>query len=94
MIRVELDFPKTSSGLAGFTYGKNIYQEQVAIKYTDTSETLLLVFPKNIKRVASSFVQGFFSLLIEEIGYEGIKERLKVEDNGSDLEKQILERIY
>lgn len=94
MITVELDLPKDSSGIAGYQFGKEIYTEQVKPKFLNKSEKLTIVFPGFIERVASSFVQGFFSILIEEIGYEEVKKRVTVQMKNDQLVTLFWDRLY
>lgn len=93
-MKVNLIFDKTTSRLAGNPYGKEMYHAQVEDKYKDYSEELIIVFPDNIKKVASSFVQGFFTALVSEIGYEGIAEKVTVKAESDELAKEIMERIH
>ena len=61
---VKLIFDKSQTRLAGFSYGETTYREQVKPIYdkiNDENEQVKLVFPNQIEKVASSFVQGFFS---------------------------------
>lgn len=94
MITVHLVLPKDSSGIAGYQFGKGIYTEQVEPKYLNKSEELTIVFPDFIERVASSFVQGFFSILIEEIGYEEVKKRVNVKMKNKQLVTLFWDRLY
>ena len=68
MNKVELVFNKAETRLAGFPYGRDVYMKQVNGK-VDLSGQIEIVFPKQIEKVASSFVQGFFSELVSKIGY-------------------------
>lgn len=65
--RIELTFDNTLSSLAGYDYGVSIYQEQVKGKI-DLKGQFEIVFPAQIKSVASSFVQGFFEEIVSTIG--------------------------
>lgn len=94
MKEIKLNFPNTSSGLAGFEYGKREYEKQVAKEYNNFEEELVLIFPNHIKRVASSFVQGFFSELVKDIGYKSIDQQVHIQTENDSLAKQIFERIY
>lgn len=94
MKQIELKFDKTATGLAGNPFGRKVYEEQVKSKYKDYSEKLMIKFPDNIDKVASSFVQGFFSDLVEEIGYEGIEKNIIIEASNPELSKAIKDRLY
>lgn len=70
---IKLSFPSDLTGLAGYRLGQQIFQDQVKdnISYNDK---ITLVFPNNIKRIASSFIQGFFDDIIKNIGLLGIEK--------------------
>lgn len=87
---VEIKVDKSITGLAGYNYGKKIYTEQVKNKI-DLEQNFVIVFPDNIQRMASSFIQGFFEEIIGEIGILGIERQLEVKSSNSDL-KQIIVR--
>lgn len=65
--RIELRFTNTLTNLAGYDFGLNIYNTQVKGKI-NLNQPFEIIFPKQIKGVASSFVQGFFENIVEEIG--------------------------
>lgn len=92
-MRIILSFDKTTSRLAGNPYGKEVYHSQVEDIYTDYSKPLTIVFPDNIKKVASSFVQGFFTDLVSKIGYEGIEERITIEAGSQKVIDEIIGRM-
>lgn len=60
---IGLVFDNTLTNLAWYEYGKKVYEQQVQGKI-DLNEEFQLVFPKQIKGVASSFVQGFFEQIV------------------------------
>lgn len=94
---VELKFEKSETRLAGFPYGETTYNEQVKKSVEgnkDNQEQIKIVFPAQIEKVASSFVQGFFSELINTIGYEKIEELFVIETSSEKLTKKIIENIY
>ena len=65
--QVELVFDKTLTSLAGYDYGRNVYEQQVKGRI-DLTKPFRLCFPGQIKGVASSFVQGFFEEIVIAIG--------------------------
>lgn len=93
-MEIKLEFDKTTSRLSGNPFGKKVYSEQVEKQYKDYTEQLILVFPDHIKNVASSFVQGFFTLLVAEIGYEGINEMVTIKAGNKRIAEKIMERIH
>lgn len=93
MNRVELIFNKAETRLAGFPYGREVYEKQVK-NYINVGEEIEIVFPNQIEKVASSFVQGFFSELVSKIGYLGIEKHVKIIASSEKLSKMIKENIY
>lgn len=93
MERFELEFNKAETSLAGFPYGRAIYEHQVKDKI-NLSEKTEIVFPAQIERVASSFVQGFFADLVEKIGYIGIEKNITIRASSEKLAKTIRDNIY
>lgn len=87
-----LDFDKTVTMLAGYDYGYEVYNKQVKEKI-DVYSNFTIIFPDQIKRVASSFSQGFFKEIAEKIGIVGIEERLNIISPKEDLKKQIIEDL-
>lgn len=92
-MEIKLEFDKTTSRLSGNPFGKKVYSEQVEKYYKDYSEQLILVFPDHITKVASSFSQGFFTLLVAEIGYEGINEKVTIKAGSNKVAEEIMRRI-
>lgn len=90
--RIVLDLDKTVSRLAGYPLGKSIYEKQVK-QDIDLSQHFVLVFPDNITKLASSFVQGFFGEIVEKIGISGVEHLLDVESVNSNMKKEILENL-
>lgn len=86
---IELKFDKTMTSLAGFEYGKSVYKAQVNTREFDT-----LIFPDEIKMVASSFVQGFFSELIKKIGIVEINKKITIIAKDRELVERIKKNIY
>ncbi|MCQ2081350.1 MAG: hypothetical protein MJZ11_06795 [Lachnospiraceae bacterium] len=97
MKTVALIFEKSQTRLAGFPYGETTYRNQLKTIIDDEvngDEHIKIVFPSQIEKVASSFVQGFFSELINTIGYEKIEEKFLIESSNDKLTTKIRENIY
>lgn len=75
--RIELVFGKADTRLAGNPYGRSVYKEQVEGKI-DFSGKNVICFPQNIEKIASSFVQGFFAEIINQIGFEKIQDVIRI----------------
>lgn len=80
------------SGLAGFPYGEEIYKKQIKPNLTeeDYENGFIIVFPTNIERIASSFVQGFFAELIKKIGFDELVEKIEIRSSSKELSKNII----
>lgn len=78
MKTVILKFSKTLVALAGNPFGKRTYIDQVKGKL-DLSDTAVIIFPDNIEKVASSFVQGFFDEWLNTIGLDKIKSKVTIQ---------------
>lgn len=94
MKTIKLDFEKSVTRLAGFPFGKATYKNQVKDFIELDGTTIELVFPTQIEKVASSFVQGFFEELINSIGYDEIEKIFVIKASSEKLEKSIRENIY
>ncbi|MCH5250574.1 MAG: hypothetical protein J1E98_11600 [Lachnospiraceae bacterium] len=93
MNKIELHFDKSANSLAGFPYGESVYLQQVKDKIV-FNEQITIVFPNQIERIASSFVQGFFSAFVDAIGYSGIEKQVIVEARTNELVENIRKNIY
>lgn len=93
MIEIKLEFPKSETRLAGFPYGETVYKQQVAndIKFDDK---ITIVFPDQIEKIASSFVQGFFAAIVDAIGYKGIDDKVTIKSRNEALTASIRKNIY
>lgn len=87
-IKIELGEDKTLTSLAGNEYGSKIYLDQVKNKL-DLEEVNHIEFPRQIDKVAISFVQGFTRDLLEELGFEKFNEKIKID--GSEKLKRKFE---
>ena len=90
---IELNFDKSLVGLAGNPFGKKSFERMVNIDIPD-DDSIVLVFPDNIKKIASSFVQGFFSKWVTEYGIEYVKDHIVIETPYENLKEYILDNIY
>ena len=68
---------KTLTKLAGNSYGRKLFKEQVDGKI-DLSQPFVIEFPKQIDYIASSFIQGFFGKIYTEIGRDGMEKNFDV----------------
>lgn len=93
MNKIELRFDKAQTCLAGFPYGKDVYKQQVEGKI-NIDDNVEIIFPDQIEMVASSFVQGFFSVLVKQIGYLGIEKNIEIKSSSDNLTQSMWENLY
>lgn len=93
MKTININLDKSISRLAGFDYGKEIYRNQVHLELHSTEKTEIR-FPDNIHKVATSFVQGFFSDLVNSIGYDYIRNNIIIKAKDDALINEIWDRLY
>lgn len=94
---VELEFKKSLSALAGYLYGEDIYVKQVENKVSNMTpgDRIVIKIPSHIEYLASSFVQGFFSKLIEKIGFTGIEKYVDIESDNENITKEnVISKLF
>ncbi len=90
--RIELTFKKDLNKLAGNTFGRTTYKEQVKEKI-DFSQKIVFVIPSAVDRMASSFVQGFFDEIVNEIGISGVEEQIEFESSIPNIKEFVMENL-
>lgn len=90
---IELHFDNSITMLTGNQFGKHIYKTQVEDKVDYGDSQITLIFPERIDLVASSFIQGFFEGIIENVGIVGIESNLKIKSSIEDLKLKIIEDL-
>ena len=92
MNKIELKFDKSLSGLAGNAYGLSEYEAQVKDKF-DWNDKNEIIFPENIVKIGISFIQGFFSVILDKINKNDIEKYLIIKSSSSELTNKIIENI-
>lgn len=90
---IELKFDKATTRLAGNPYGRSVYTEQVESKM-DYKCLNIIVFPNNIEKVASSFVQGFFAKIVDKVGYANFDKVVLIKTRNDELSKNIRNDLF
>lgn len=90
--KVILTFRKDLSNLAGYDFGLSVFNEQVKDK-VNIREDFEIIFPIHITGIASSFVQGFFSEIVGEIGLMKTEEHAKIRASSDALANAIIEKL-
>lgn len=87
MTTIEIKVDKTLTALAGYSYGKYIFDTQVAPVFDE--DEISIVFPEHITCLAISFVEGFTHTVGKVSFYKQIGKI-----NGCPFEnKKILKRL-
>lgn len=76
--KIVLEFPNTISRLAGNSFGKDIYINQVKDR-VDLSQNNVIVIPNTIQDIAISFVQGFTEEILEKIDLDEFEKYITIE---------------
>lgn len=90
--RIELKFDNTLTNLAGYDYGVTIYNKQVKGQ-VDLEKPFEIVFPSQIKGVASSFVQGFFENIVESIGLLQTEKNARIVSDKAGFSEMIMSKL-
>lgn len=90
--KITLNLSNDIIGLAGYEYGEQIYETQVRGNI-DINKDFYIEIPSNIQFAASSFVQGFFSNIIEEIGLSLTEKRAKIISENDSIKNKFLNKL-
>lgn len=82
----KLKFDSNITRLAGNPYGREEYDKQLRGKI-DFNNVSVIVFPKEIENIASSFVQGFFADIVDNLGFGEVKTKIEIQANEKVKEK-------
>ena len=93
MKRINLEFDKATTRLAGNPYGKTEFEKQ-AKDLIDYNDINVIIFPKQIEKIASSFTQGFFSTIVEKVGYAGFDNVIEIEAKDKKLADTIHSDLF
>lgn len=87
-----LEFEKTLVGLAGYPFGKATF-EKFGKGKVDENQAIRVVIPERIERVASSFVQGFFSEWIDEYGVDWVRKNVDISTSREDVRQYMYKNL-
>lgn len=90
--KVKLTFEDNIIGLAGYEYGKQIYDLQVKDKI-DINQKFYIEIPSSIQFAASSFVQGFFSQIIDQIGLSLTEKRATIISENENIKNKFISKL-
>lgn len=92
MKEIKIECDKTINVLVGFQAGKSTYESQVKNKI-NYDEKVTIIVPDNIKRIGSSFIQGFFEEIKDNIGIKGIEDLIEVKSKDVDFKQTVIENL-
>lgn len=81
----KLKFNNTITRLAGYDYGQEVFKNQIAKKIDYQNTPIIIEFPDQIIRAASSFTQGFFEELKNRFGYNLIDNQVIIRSINQSL---------
>lgn len=92
MKEIVLTVPKEyTTNLYGKELGLEIYENQLK-NNIDLKSGTKPIFPKEIKRLSSSFIQALAKNIANEIGYTELPKRIHISD--PNLEKQFFNNLF
>lgn len=60
----------------------------------DYQKSIIIILPPNLSYISSSFIQGFFEELAENIGIPGIEQQVDIRAEGiPDIKEHILKEL-
>ena len=91
MRTIYLKFDKTLTSLAGNKYGQDVFEKQVGA--LDYEQTYKIIFPSEIKNIATSFIQGFFQSFVKTFGLIRLDQKIEIESLIPNLKETILKSL-
>ena len=89
---IVLEFDKTLVGLAGYPFGTTTFEKYGKGKIQE-EQPITVIIPDRIERIASSFVQGFFSEWIDKYGVDWIRKNVDVSTPREDVRQSVYENL-
>ena len=85
--------PTSLAILIGFELGIHIYEENNLDK-VNLNNKVEIIFPTTIKKISSSFVQGFFAGFVKKVGKNTAKEQVVIKINDDELPEMFYKNLY
>lgn len=89
---IMLEFERTLVGLAGYPFGTATYEKFCKGKVKE-DEPIIIVIPDRIERIASSFVQGFFSNWIDKYGVDWVRNNVDISTSKECVRQSVYENL-
>ncbi len=85
--------PTSLAILIGFELGIHIYEENNLDK-VNLNNKVEIIFPTTIKKISSSFVQGFFAGFVKKVGKNTAKEQVVIKMKDDELTEMFYKKLY
>lgn len=86
---IYLVFPEGKTRLVGYSNGKYIYNMQLKGEISP-DEITYIIFPEQIEKVSSSFLEGLFEDIFNQFGYKVAGEKIRIETKNESLRSSML----
>lgn len=73
----EVSIQTDAVALSGYDEGQSFYQEQIKGKL-DLTDPFYIRFPDNVEAISTSFIEGLFDPIIEEIGIHSVLDHTTI----------------
>lgn len=90
---IKLQFNESLTKLAGNPFGRDVFNQQVKNIIDYDKNEIEIILPEQIDNIASSFIQGFFNEIVNEIGIKGIQEKITVYSSINNLKEIIIQHL-
>ncbi len=90
---INLLFDKTTTRLTYYPYGREVYETQVKPKIDFSDDITYIVFPDQIVKTGSSFVQGFFEDIVSKLGFDAIGKKIVIVSQNDSLKESVQENL-
>lgn len=90
--KFELDFDKSLTKLSGFDLGKDMFDEQIKGKISYENE-IEIVIPERVDLIGSSFIQGFFEDIVNNIGISGVEKWVNLKSAIPNIKEIVMDNL-
>ena len=90
--KFELDFDKSLTKLSGFDLGKDMFDEQIKGKISYENE-IEIVIPERVDLIGSSFIQGFFEDIVNNIGISGVEKWVTLKSAIPNIKEIVMDNL-
>ena len=91
--KFELDFNKSLTKLSGFDLGKDMFDKQIKDKVKYNDGNIEVIIPDRVDLIGSSFIQGFFEDMVNNIGISGIEKKVIIKSAIPNIKEIIIDNL-